>query len=445
MSGSKEEKAIKVEYIPDKWYRIDNSAVIYPMSVTPTTQSLFRLSAVMREPVDEELLASALKNILPRFPSFKVQIRSGLFRHFFDQNDHSPVVSRDNGVLFQKINFISNNHYLFRVNYFNNRISVDFFHALCDGYGALEFMKALVYRYISEAYDAPPPDGSVKLASERPEEGEREDGFIKYNRKYALLGGVIGKMAGKSAFQIRDKRFKALGYGLVEGGMKSSDLLSLAKKYGCTVTVLLAANALLSIAEKYGGQYAGEDLVIMIPVDLRKFFPSKTLTNFTTLVKCQINPAATPATLEAYTKMIKGRLDKELNEGALAEKLSLTNFMGLKWYMKILPLFLKSLIIRMGKFLSRKTKQTMILSNLGIARLPPGSEKFVQNITFNPNISRKVPINCGIISYNGVTTVSFTRMIISTDIEKRFFTRLVKEGLEVEIKSNLREVKRDIF
>lgn len=420
---------------------MDNSAVIYPMSITTTTQSLFRLTAEMSEHVDEEVLQTALVNILPRFPSFAVQMRSGFFRHYFEQNDHALVVHRDNGFFMQKINFIQNRRYLFRVSYFKKKINVDFFHGLCDGFGALEFMKALIYRYLDESGTAPACQGEIKTADEAPDPGELEDGFLTYHKKYNLFGGVIGKMAGKNALQMRGRRFKTLGYGLIQGYFKTEELLALAKKYDCTITVLIAANAMLSVAEEYAKEYQKSDLVVMIPVDLRKYFESKTLSNFTSLIKCIINPNTTPRTLEDYIKPIKAQLKEGLsNKEELSEKLSLSAFMGVKWFMKIMPLFMKGFFIRTGKLLSTKTKQTMIISNLGMPKFPAGCESGISRFAFNVNVSRKAPLNMGVISYNGITTVSFTRQLISTQVEKRFFTRFSKEGLSVEIVSNLREI-----
>ena len=47
----------------------------------------------------------------------------------------------------------------------------------------------------------------------------------------------------------------------------------------------------------------------------------------------------------------------------------------------------------------------------------------------------------GIVSYNGITSITFTRNIVNTEFEKEFFTNLVKLGVQVEITSNLREIK----
>ena len=110
-------------------------------------------------------------------------------------------------------------------------------------------------------------------------------------------------------------------------------------------------------------------------------------------------------------------------------------------FLKYTPLFLKELGTKIGKLGTKKTKQTLIISNVGIINLPSGMEDYVKRFSFNVNPSRKVPVNIGVASYNGITSITFTRNIVNTEFEREFFTTLVKLGVPVEITSNLRESK----
>ena len=51
-----------------------------------------------------------------------------------------------------RIKFKNHRNYLFRVRYYENRISVEFFHALTDGTGAIKFLSTLVGEYIKLKY-----------------------------------------------------------------------------------------------------------------------------------------------------------------------------------------------------------------------------------------------------------------------------------------------------
>lgn len=423
-----------------RWFRLDNSADMYPMSTTQTTMSIFRLSVELENYVDGENLATAISRILPRFPTFAVLLRRGLFRYYFDSNDLEPVAHHDDGVVLRKIDFYENNRYLFRVMYYKRRISIDFFHGLCDATGAMEFLKSLVYAYLDECGEPLPDHGTIKIEGEPVPEEELEDSISKYYTHYNLFGGVVNKMAGRDSFGIKAKRFKTLGYGLIQGYVDTKALLDLAHENDCTVTVLISALALFSIYKVYVRGDQSKDLVAMIPINLRKIFPSKTLRNFTTMTKIAVNPASTPPTLKDYIKVAKAQLKKGLaDEAELKEKLSFSAFMSSKWYMRYMPVMLKEFFTKAGKALAHNTKQTLIISNYGTVEMPDGMEDFVRRFAFNVNISRKVPVNIGVVSYNGTTSISFTRMLIETAFEREFFTTLSQMGLEVEIASNMRE------
>jgi hypothetical protein len=123
------------------WHRIDNSAKIYPLSLSSNTQNLFRISVYLNEPVDPDALQSALLATIKRYPTIDVSLKNGLFWHYFENLNGKPQICEDSDLLLRDISTISTCGYNFRVSYYNNKIAVDFFHALCDGMGGAEFFK----------------------------------------------------------------------------------------------------------------------------------------------------------------------------------------------------------------------------------------------------------------------------------------------------------------
>ena len=435
---------MKHPFVPSaKWYKLDYSSDIYPMSSTHTTMSIFRMSVEMRNYVDGENLTTALKDIMPRFPTFAVMLRRGFFRYYFDANENSPVAFPDDGLLLYRINQQINKRFLFRVQYYKKRISVDFFHGLCDGTGAMEFLKALIYRYLYECGEDLPEHGNIKILEEQVPEYELEDSIKKYGSGFDMFGGVVGKMAGRNCFGIKGKRFKTPGYGLIQGYVKTDELKALAKSLDCTVTALIAGVALLAIAKTHVKDTENAELVAMIPINLRRFFPSQTVRNFTTLTKCYVNASKVEPTLEAYVKVCKQNLiDGLKDEEELRQKISVSSLMATNKFLKYVPVFLKELGTKIGKLGTTKTKQTLIISNVGVVELPECVGKHVRRFGFNVNLSKKVPNNIGVVSYGGITSICFTRMLVGTDIEREFFSILREGGIikEVEITSNLREI-----
>ena len=63
----------------DTWYKLDLSANVYPTLQRKDFSSVYRISVTLKEEIKPELLQQALDMTLPRFPTFKVAMRRGLF------------------------------------------------------------------------------------------------------------------------------------------------------------------------------------------------------------------------------------------------------------------------------------------------------------------------------------------------------------------------------
>ena len=306
----------------------------------------------------------------------------------------------------------------------------------------MEFLKALIYRYLDECGETLPEPQNIKIVGEPVPESELEDSISKYYKGFDIFGGVVGKMAGKNCYGIKGRHFKSIGYGVIQGFVSTTAIKELAHKKGVTITSLIAGIALYSIAKAYLKDTDNVDLVAMIPINLRKMFPSETVRNFTTLTKCYVNTGITKLDLDEYIKICS----KDIKEGTsnkdeLSEKIAVSALMATNKLLKYTPVFLKEFGTKIGKLGTKKTKQTLIISNVGIVKMPEGMEQFVKRFALHINPSRKVPVNIGVMTYRDITTICFTRNIVSTELERVFFTTLVEQGVDVEITSNLRERK----
>ena len=439
------QKFLTFEEGEDRWYRLDNSATMYPMLITRTSQSLFRTGVRLKKPVDPDVLERAVNAILPRFPSFAVQLRHGFFRPYHEANNDRVPVFMDDGVLMAKINLKKNRRFMFKVAYFHDMILVDFLHSLCDGSGGAEFLKTLTFEYLRLSGVDLKADGSIKDPDGKPNPSEFEDAFLKYYERVKLSRKMVKNMRGTPAVQVTGSRFRRVGFGLIEGTVASAELKALSKKYDCTITVIIAAYLLLSIAENQGiapnDRNKYKNLVAFVPVNLRKIFPSDTVLNFTTVCYCAVNPNTTPRTIEAYVKELALSLSAQLNKEVLIRRLSFTSYIDKAWYTKITPFFLKKFFLKLGLAFTPRTTMSLMLSNLGIINMPKGAEEYVDRFLFDLNASRRVPSNAAVATYGDKTVISFTRIIRETDLEKTFFRHLSAEGLTVDIVSNLREIE----
>jgi hypothetical protein len=116
--NEKGEKPLKAKARPQAgpgWYKLDNAARIYPAIRSKKWASVFRLSVVLREPVDPDVLQRALDITIKRFPSFAMRMKAGLFWHFFEPGSGRPLIEPDVSEPCVRMFSGAGENYLFRV------------------------------------------------------------------------------------------------------------------------------------------------------------------------------------------------------------------------------------------------------------------------------------------------------------------------------------------
>ena len=114
-----------------QWYRLDNAGILYSALQREEYSAIYRFSALMTEPVRPAALQNAIDRVLPRFPSFAVRIRRGLFWYYLEPNTApGPFLKADVANPCQPVRFREDNGWLVRFYYYRNRISLEVFHAL---------------------------------------------------------------------------------------------------------------------------------------------------------------------------------------------------------------------------------------------------------------------------------------------------------------------------
>ena len=163
------------------WYRLDLSAIVYPTLQRKNFSSVYRLSVILKENVEPDLLQRAVDRTLPRFPTFKVAMRKGVFWRYLEPNDRpGPFVKPDIANPCMPMSFQNENRYLIRIYYYQKRISLEVFHSLSDGGGAMYLLRTLTAVYLRlKGYRIPVGQGVLDLCEE-PDPEELEDAYIRY-------------------------------------------------------------------------------------------------------------------------------------------------------------------------------------------------------------------------------------------------------------------------
>lgn len=416
------------------WMRLDNAALIFPATKNKKWANCFRVSATLVERIEPALLQQAVNDLKPRFPSLFVRLRKGVFWYYLEEIDAPPAVHQDYAFPLPHMQDDELKTCCLRVLYYQNRIGLEFFHALTDGTGGMVFLKTLVARYLELAHDLRvPAENGILDRLEKPAPEELEDSFQKYASKYPLRQKETNVVHFYGT-QTPDFVF------LTTGILPTAQLVDLAHRYHATVTAFLSAVMLQVLLEKQADEQPvlalQKPVQICVPVNLRKLYGSKTLRNFVLTVNPGVDPRLGSYTLEELCQAVTAQLTAEVTPQKMAGRMAPNVNPAKNPLVRLVPVFLKDVIMRMVYAVRGENFGTINVSNLGKQTLPQNISPFVERMEFIIGVQRSYPNNCSVAAYGETTCINLIRNIRESDLERRFFSRLVELDLPVSIESN---------
>ena len=416
-----------------KWMKLDNAALIYPPSKKKKYAAIFRLTLTFKEEIDKRVLEQALKNTLNRLELFSYRLKAGVFWYYLEKNDGIPPILDDVKNPMRAINFKNNNYFLFIFRVYNSRLALEFFHTLTDGTGGVTFLLTLGGEYLRLKYNVniPYTDRILDLSA-KPKKEELKNNFKKY------FGSTGGLEKEEKAYHLKGKLLPSNIINIITGKISINELKKLTSKYNCTMTVLLASIMLLSIEEvqKNNNDSKKHPIKISIPVNLRRFFDSKTLRNFSSYVSIKINTKLGEYILEEIIKEVKSQMDLYITKKKLKSKFSANVRLENNFLIRVIPTFIKNRILSLSDYLMGDRYSTTTFSNFGYIDIPKEMQKFITDMGFMLGRSRNKHGTVGCISCMNNLYITFTSRITNTEFERIFFTKLVELGIKVYIESN---------
>ncbi len=417
-----------------KWIKLDNAAKIYPAAMRKKWMAMFRFSISLTESVDAEILQKAVQCTLPRFPGFTVRLRRGLFWFYLEHSDQVPDIQPDVANPCTCMD-IKGSKFLFRIRYHDNRIAVEIFHVLSDGTGVLVFIKTLVAEYLRLKYGANiPRDKSILDCTEAPKDSELEDAFLKYAGPVALGHKEANAYYIKGIPVPHDTVY-------ITTGMIPVDIISnKAKEKKVSITEYLTAVMIMSIdtlqRRERKKPLSLKPVKVAVPVNLRAFFPSETLRNFSYFINVGIEPHYGEYTLDEILSDVHHYIHLEATKQKLGARIAFNVNSEKNPVMRLVPLFLKNLVMRVvfNRVGDRKTSTT--ITNLGQVKLPEEMAEYVTRIDLILGPLSRNRVVAAVISYKNTLHFTVTRTITDPSVEREFFRNLVRLGIPVKVESN---------
>lgn len=450
------------------WVRLDNASNIFLAAMSTRDTKVFRISAEVSETVDSALLQEALDKVYEQYLLYHSVLRRGVFWYYLEESNLKPSIGLDINPTCEALYHFDRRELLFRVVHWKKRISIEVFHVLADGTGAMWFFEDLLQEYLFLKY----PD------TQRLEEPFRktlpsgqltEDSFERYFRtkeqkkfKTATQSafknfGNIGKAASKVAkgygrkakkflmpvaelddgkqkvYQVKGTLTPDNRPRVVEMEMPVKQLLEEARGYGVSLTIYLTALFMEATRLSATDFKGNETIAVSVPINLRQFFPSHSARNFfsTTRLAYRYQAEKEPS-IEEICQELKAQFDPQLSKDNLE-----------KWLKRLIDFEYESI----GRFAIRPLKDlilkwinmqnnrnlTLAISNLGRVKFSESIDHLIEQIYFQTIAIR--PQFCA-VSHGDVLTITFTSPYVETAIQQRYATMLTDKGIPVTIAVN---------
>ena len=416
-----------------RWFRLDNAAKIYPVIMNSRHPTVFRVGIVLRETVDPDLLQQAAEQTLRRFPAFKVRLRAGVFWYYLEENTAPFPVVPESPYPCIRFGQHGDNRYRLRVMYYGRRIAVEVFHSLADGSGGMIFLKTLVAQYLRLRGETIGYTDTIFRVDDLPADEELEDAYPRHANFR-----VIRRPSETLAYHLTGAPLPDDEASIITGFVPLDRLLAKSKEHGVTLTEFVAA---MIIAEIQKIQQAGlfhrkRPIRVSIPVNMRRYFPSATVRNFSLFANPGIEPAFGEYTFEEIVSQVHHFMRFNMTAKNLNALMCANVRPERSALLRVTPLPLKTMAMRIAYHRSGESRYTSVLSNLGQVTLPEEMARHLDHFDFVLGPSRDNPVVCAMLSYGDHVVLTFTGTIRDTALQRGFFRTLVAWGIPVDIESN---------
>lgn len=424
------------------WMTLDNAAKIFPASRSRIWSNMFRVSSTLNEEIDREVLKVALDVTVRRFPSVAVAIKEGFFWYYLEEIASPPEILDEKPYPLARMRMRDLRKCAFRVLVYKNRLAVEFFHSLTDGNGGLIFVKTLTAEYLYQKYGVRVPVGDGILDRlEEPTAAELEDSFLKYAGKYPA------SRKDTDAYRISGKR-EADGFRTNTAFVIDPDYVkSEAKLRGVTVTVYMTAiliEAAKRVQEKrVGNPSRYKPIKICVPVNLRKMFPSETMRNFVMYVTPGIDPRLGEYGFDELCEIVAAQMKQQMTERNMSAIIRTNVDSERSVILRIVPLFIKNIVMKMIFNAVGEKKTCFSFSNLGLVKVPEEYSAYVKRMDFVLGSQAAAPYNVSAMTYGGKMYLNVTRNASEPVLEREIYEVLRERGVPHTVESNTREREGD--
>ncbi len=408
---------MRTEY--SDWRKLDNAALAFPLVTGENDTRVFRFYCQLKEEVDSDILQQALDRTMEKYPLFQAVLRKGLFWFYLEHSHIRALAKPETEPPCSRLYIPDKKSLLFQVSYYKERINFEVFHALTDGTGAMHFLQELVQNYLILAH---PKENFPEIGRDK-KTGRgniEEDSFSQYYSSDIPKN----REKKKAAVKLKGEKLVHSDMHISEVVLSVKEVHQKARSYGVSITVLLTAVMLCSIREEIPKNQQKRPVTLMIPVNLRNYFPSQSMTNFFGWIEVGYTFSDT-TTFEEVLTDVKRQFEQELEKDKIAMHMNDYVRIEKNIFVRAIPLEIKKYFLMIGANLGSRSI-TAVYSNIGIIRLPEEYREYIRHFGIFASTNSLQMCSC---SYGDEMVLGFTSKIPDDSIQRNFRRMLSEEEI----------------
>lgn len=409
-----------------KWRKLDNAALAFPLVTDKNDTRVFRFYCQLKETVDGEILQQALDQTMEKYPLFQAVLRKGLFWFYLERRDIHATVKQEKRPPCSSLYIPDKKSLLFQVSYHNNRMNFEVFHGLTDGTGAMNFLEELVQNYLILAH----PETELPRVEHEEEitpGDQEEDSFSQYYSSEIPRN----KEKKPAAVKLKGEKLVHSDMDITEVILNVKETLAKARSYGVSITILLTAMLLCSIQEEIPRNRQKKPVTLMIPVNLRNYFPSQSMGNFFGWIEVGY-VFEENTSFEEVLFSVKQQFQEQLQKDKIAMNMNGYVRIEKNPFVRAVPLEIKKFFLMAGANLGSRSI-TAVYSNIGIIRLPEEYKEYIERFGIFASTDSLQLCSC---SYGNQLVLGFTSKIPDDSIQRNFMKMLKKEEISYKEEKN---------
>ncbi len=408
------------------WRKLDNAALAFPLVTGKNDTRVFRFYCELKENVRPEVLQEALDQTMEKFPLFRAVLRKGLFWFYLEQRDIRAEVKEERKPPCSRLYIPDKKSLLFEVTYYQNRINFEVYHALTDGTGAMNFLLELVQNYLILA--KPEAGLSRAVSEETITAGDQEEDSFS---QYYTSDTPKNKKKKPSAVRLKGEKLAHDEMEIQEVAVPVKEILAKARSYGASVTAFLSAVLICAIHEEIPRSRQKKPVALMVPVNLRNYFPSQSMGNFFGWIEVGYTFSEN-STFKDVVDEVKKQFETELVKEKIAEHMSGYVRLEKNPVIRAVPLEVKRYFLILGAELGSRSI-TSVYSNIGVIRLPEEYRDYIARFGFFASTDSLQLCSC---SYGDELLLGLTSKIPGGSIQRNFLKILKREGIVFQEEQN---------